>query len=145
MSVIDKANTYLAARQAYDLIHKESQATHKAMKMAEYDLIDAMLNESAPSIGLDIDGDGEKDVTISLRKQVSCSVTKENEDEIRNWLVEMNGSDEDFIVEKVHKPALLEWLRERVGEDMTDESVLPASLKFSTRPGLQVRGLNSKG
>jgi hypothetical protein len=134
MTVLEKIQTYLDARAIYDEAHATSQAAHKMMRDAEYELVDTMLSDGVPSMGLD------SGVNVSLRKQYSCSVTTANEAQIREWLVETRGDDSDFVHEKVNKPALIEWMKEQQKEP--DD--VPAFLKLNTRPGITVRGWKTR-
>lgn len=134
MTVLEKINNYLAARDAYEIIHAQSQEAHKRMREEEYVLVDTMLADGVPSMGLD------SGVNVSLRKQYGCSVTAANEAQIREWLVETQGDDSDFVHEKVNKPALLEMLKE-TGQEPDDA---PAFLKLNTRPGITVRGWKTR-
>lgn len=141
MSVKEKADLYIEARREYERAHAESQQAHAQMRSTEYDLIDAMLEDCTQSIGLEIDGSHK--VKIALTKRTSCSVTKGNQAVIRQWLTEYIGSDEDFLEEAVNKAALLEWIKSNLAADNDfNESIIPPELKFSSRPGLQVQGLN---
>ena len=134
MTVLEKINSYLEARAIYDDMHAASQAAHKTMREAEYELVDVMLSDGVPSMGLD------SGVNVSLRKQYACSVTAANETQIREWLVETRGDDSDFVHEKVNKPALVEMLKEE-GKEPDD---VPAFLKLNTRPGITVRGWKTR-
>jgi len=139
MTVLEKIQTYLLARAGYDEAHATSQAAHKVMRDAEYELVDTMLGDGVPSVGLDASAERTA-ANISLRKQYACSVTAANEAQIREWLVETKGDDSDFVHEKVNKPALIEWMKEE-GKEPDD---VPAFLKLNTRPGITVRGWKTR-
>lgn len=138
MTVLEKLDDYFAARALYDDIHAESKVAFSAWRAAEYELIEAMLKEKRPVVSEGVFGG--QHLLVSLRKQFGCSVTIENEDRIREWLTEVEGSDADFVVEKVNKPALLEHLKQRIDDALLDESEVPDFLKLSSRPGITVRG-----
>jgi hypothetical protein len=137
MTVQDKLADYYNARENYERWHELSAAGHEAMKNAEREAVDAMLNDGLKSLGL---ADGTH---VSLRKQFTCSVTVDNEAQVREWLVEVNGDDSQFVVEKVHKPALVEWLRAEFEKTM-DEGDVPDFMKMQTSPALSVRGWKSR-
>lgn len=130
MSVLEKIDGYLEARAAYEACHEASQAAYAMMKSAEYECVDGMLEEHVKSHGMD------NGVHLSLRKQFTCSVTIDNENQIREWLTEWLGDDSEYIVEKVNKPALLEMLK---AKEMEPQDA-PDFLKLSTRPGITLRG-----
>lgn len=138
MTVQEKLDDYVNARENYERWHELSASGYALMKTAEYAAVDAMLNDGIKSIGR---ADG---TNVSLRKQFTCSVTLDNEAQVREWLVEVNGDDAQFVVEKVHKPALLEWLRGEFEKTM-DEGDVPEFLKMRTSPALSVRGWKMRG
>jgi len=135
MNAKEKIDAFYEAREAYEQAHKLSGEMFAAMKDAERAAVDKMLEEGLKSMGRD---DGTH---VSLRKQYTCSVTLDNEDQVRQWLVDTNGDDAQFVVEKVHKPALLEWMREKAME----VGDVPDFLKLNTTPALSVRGWKTRG
>ena len=139
MTVLEMIEAYLTKRAAYDEAHEKSVAANAAMREAEYELVDLMLADGVPSVGLEESAERTK-ANISLRKKYSCSVTKHNEAQIREWLMETEGDDSRFIHEKVNKDALLEWMKEQ-GKEPDD---VPAFVKLTTRPGITVRGWKTR-
>jgi hypothetical protein len=134
MTIQERLEAYLEAREDYDVAHDLSSKAHARMKALETELVDEM-------VGTHTQSHGTKDgIHVSLRKQFNCSVTQANETQIRNWLNDTEGDDSQFVVEKVHKPALVEWLKQK---DYGPEDV-PDFLKLSTRPGITVRGWNTR-
>jgi hypothetical protein len=138
MTAQSKIADYYEARAYWDRVHAESSAAHTAMKRAETEAVEAMLDEDITSIGRD---DGTH---VSLRKQFLCSVTEHNEDRVREWLTEVEGDDAQFVVEKVHKPALVEWMKDKFEQAVMDEGDVPEFLKFTQRPALTVRGWKTR-
>lgn len=138
MTVQEKLDDYYNARENYERWHELSSAGYAAMKDAERAAVDAMLEEGVKSMGR---ADG---TNVSLRKQFTCSVTMDNEPQVREWLAEITGDDAPFVVEKVHKPAVLEWLRSEFEKTM-DEGDVPEFLKMQTSPALSVRGWKMRG
>lgn len=137
MNVLESIAEFYKAREDYDRAHEISVHAHALMKDAERVAVEKMLDAGTNSLGLD---DGTH---VSLRKRFSCSVTENNEDQIREWLTEVEGDDAQFIVEKVHKPALVEWMRKKFEETM-DEGDVPDFLNLNTSPALTVRGWKSR-
>ncbi len=139
MTVQTALENYYACRAHYDQVHNLSSIAHKNMKDAERLAVDAMLDEGTKSIGLD---DGTH---VSLRKQFNISVTVNNEDQIREWLTEVEGDDSEFIHEKVNKAAVVEWMKIQILEvgDL-DEGDVPDFMSFSQHPGLTVRGWKTR-
>lgn len=138
MTVLDAIDTYLNAREFYEGIHEQSQKAHKAMRAAEYELVDNMLDEGVPSVGLDTG------IHVSLRKQFQCSVTVDNEERIREWYTEKEGGDGDIVHEKVNKPALIEYLRHKFEKEDWDEESVPEHLNLTTRPSITLRGWKNR-
>jgi protoheme ferro-lyase len=139
MTVLTKIDEYLSAREFYEGIHEQSQKAHKAMRAAEYELVNEMLDEGTNNVGLDTG------IHVNLRKQFTCSVTVENEDRIREWLTEKEGDDARFVHEKVNKPAFVEWLREEILEkQQLDESDVPEFVKLTSRPSISLRGWSTR-
>ncbi len=137
MTAQDKIGAYYEARTDYDRLHAMSSAAHITMKNAEREAVNAMLEEGIKSIGQD---DGTH---VSLRKRFECSITIDNEDAVRAWLTEVEGDDAQFVVEKVHKPAVLEWMKEEFEKTM-DEGDVPDFMNFTQQPALTVRGWKTR-
>lgn len=133
MTLRDLMNRYLDARLAWDEAHAISIDMHHKMRQAEAALVEAMLAQQLKT------AKGDDGVAYNLKRSFNCSVTKDNTDAIRDWLVETEGDDEPFIEEKVSKPALTEYLKKKV-EDGVPEDSFPAWLKVSSRPTLSVPG-----
>ncbi len=138
MTVQDRLDEFYLAKENYERAHEISAQAHGIMKGAELSAVDAMLEEGVKSMGRD---DGTH---VSLRKQFQCSVTVDNEDQVREWLTEVEGDDAQFVVEKVHKPALLEWMKEKFEKAVMDEGEVPEFLKFTQHPALTVRGWKTR-
>lgn len=138
MTAKDKIAAYYEARTDYDRLHEMSSAAYITMKNAERAAVDAMLDEGIKSMGRD---DGTH---VSLRKQFTCSITVDNEDAVRSWLSEVEGDDAQFVVEKVHKPAVLEWMKEKFDAETMDEGDVPDHMSFNQHPALTVRGWKTR-
>ena len=138
MTILEAIDAFYEAREEYDRLHEMSSAAYATMKDAERAAVDKMLEEGTKSVGRD---DGTH---VSLRKQFSCSVTVDNENQVREWLTEVEGDDAQFVVEKVHKPALVEWMKKKFEGETMDEGDVPDFLNLSTSPALTVRGWKSR-
>jgi len=127
-NVKSKVATYYARREEYEQAKALSDSCYGAMKTAENELVDAMIDEGTRSIGLD---DG---TNVSLRKSLTISVTKDNFDAIRTWLRDTVGDDTDYVEEVVSKSPLLDLVK------TMDEADVPEFLRLNTRPNVNVRG-----
>lgn len=134
MSVSTAKNRYFAARRCYEDAKALANGFAADMQRAKAQLIDEMVNEGTRTIG------GEDGTTVSLRRSFTCSVTKDNYDAIREWLMDALGDDSPFVKEVVDKPSLQEKLREMVDDDGVDITTLPQFLRVSARPDVSVRG-----
>ena len=139
MNLKDKIANYYEARAAYEQAKAQADALYHQMKRDENAVVDAMLDEGTRSMGLD---DG---TNVSLRKSFTISVTKDNFDSIRSWLMDTVGDDADFVEEVVSKPALLDFLKASVDTGKMFEEDVPEFLRLSTRPTVSVRGWTKRG
>jgi metal-sulfur cluster biosynthetic enzyme len=139
MTVLETISAYLQARAVFDEAHAASQRAYKLKQDAEYELVSVMVSDGVPSINLDAT-ETRTGANIGLRKKYGCAVTKDNEAQIREWLMETEGDDSRFVHEKVNKEALLEWMKEQ-GKEPDD---VPAFIKLNTRPGITVRGWKTR-
>jgi hypothetical protein len=128
-----KIDAYYAARRDYDDKKAASNQADAERRRLERELVDYMMEHQIKSVDR---MDGTKPL---LASSVSASVTKENAEEIRAWLLETVGDDSDFMETIVSKPAVVELLKKRIKEG-DDPSDFPAFLKVDTRPTLRVNG-----
>jgi len=135
--VADLIDAYVAARDEHDRLKDLKTRAYDAQKAAETELIDAMLDQGLPQVKTD------EGLTVSLRKDMNFSCTKDNFTFIREWLREEMGDDLPYVEEVVSKSALTELLKGKI-EEGTHESEFPPFLRLSTRPGLSVRGLKAR-
>lgn len=136
LSLNDLCDTYYLARRNWDKAKEETAYRYKLMEVAKARLIDEMLAQNMRAYPR-TDG-----TLISLRRQFNVSVTKENTDQIREWLIETFGDDEPFVKEVVDKAALTAHLKEMSEHAM--QIKYPEFLHVSTRPDVSVRGWTNK-
>jgi hypothetical protein len=133
-----KIDAYYAARRDYDEKKALSNAADGERRRLERELVDYMMEHQIKSVDR---MDGTKPL---LASSVSASVTKENAEEIRQWLLETVGDDSDFMETIVSKPAVIELLKKKIKEG-DDPSDFPEFLKVDTRPTLRVNGWKGGG
>lgn len=139
MSKIEtKLDAYIRAREVHDAAYRASADAKLAKAAAEYELVDAMVDEKTRSLKRD---DG---CLFYLKNKTSCSVTQENAHQIREWLIEEEGDDREFLVEVINKEQLLEWLAAKVDGGELQQDELPEFLSYSTRPGMNVNGWKAR-
>lgn len=129
-----KIEAYYAARSSHDFAHAESAKAYDVMRAREAELVEFMLEHQLKSVSRD---DGTKP---TLCKSTSISVTKENEEQIKEWLRNTEGDDAPFLVTVPHKPAILELIKKKIETEKLDDSDFPPFLQCSTRPTLRVTG-----
>ena len=132
---------YLLARSVYEEAHKASQQAHKMWKQAEADFIDALLDSQVKTFKHLETGE-----VFGLSEHFHVSVTQNNTDLIRNWLVESEGDDAPFLTEVCDKKAVTAHVKTLVEANRQagkgDEDGLPAFLNLKTRPVLSHRNKN---
>lgn len=132
-----KIDAYYEARAAYDEAHRLSSEADALRRAKERELVDYMIEHQIQKIER---ADGTKPLLVSA---VSIACTAENSEQIRKWLVETEGDDADFMVNVLHKPAVLELVKKKIKEG-DDPSEFPAFLKCDSRPTLRVDGWKSR-
>lgn len=129
---------YYEMRSRYDVAHRASTEAHRAMKAAEAELVEAMLDEGVASMSL---ADG---TAISLRNQASISVTQANEGVVREFLMDVVGDDALYCKEVLDKPAIMEMITQRLADEDLSEDEVPAEMKLKLRPAVTVRGWSAR-
>lgn len=130
----EKIEAYYEARADYEAKAAIATDAEKLRRKLEYELIDLMMEEGVTKISLD---DG---TTPTLVKSCSASITKDNFDDIREWLRETVGDDSDYIETIVSKSAVMERVKHLLDVEKWDETDLPQFLRVSTRPTIRVTG-----
>ena len=133
MDLNDYTESLYKARIAYEDAKAEADRKHAVWRAKETELIDEMLAAHLRALPRD---DG---TSPTLKKSVACSVTKDNDEEVRKWLIEFTGDDSDFVKEAVSKPAVAELIKAKIAEGM-DPIEFPNFLNVSSRPTLVVNG-----
>ena len=128
--------TYRKARATYEEIHAESSKAHREMENAKHRLVDSLIDSGQKAVAF------EDGCSVNLRRAFRISVTKDNEWSIREWANQAVGSDKQFEKTALDKPALTEYLKERVEKGEMQASDVPDFFKLKTSPDLQVNGWN---
>lgn len=134
----EKIEAYYAARADYEAKAEIATKAEKLRRGLEYELVELMLEEGVTKISLD---DG---TTPTLVKSCSASITKDNFDDIREWLRETVGDDSDYVETVVSKPAVMERIKHLIDVEKYDETDLPSFLRVSTRPTIRITGWNKR-
>lgn len=132
-----KVEAYYAARRDYETKKASATAAEIERRRLEAELIDYMLEQGIKSWDR---SDGTKP---GLAKSTTFSCTKDNAQQIRDWLIEQVGDDKDFIETLPSKSAVGELVKKLIDKDKWDEGDFPAFLSVSTRPTLRVQGWKS--
>lgn len=129
---------YYAARERYDELDSQRKRAYALMKQREDAVVERMLDDGITKLSRD---DG---TTPYLRNVFDCSVRQDNQDDIRAWLREVEGDDMPFVVERVDKPTLKEWLRARIEDGKLAQQDIPKWLNVKSRPELSVLGWKAR-
>jgi hypothetical protein len=133
---LDKFSAYCAKRKAYDIVHAASAKAWKELNDAERELIDSMNDEGVA--GFEVKA--EEKLKVSLRRNFSIAVNKDNEYLIRDWLTETEGDVQLFTKEELNKSAISELIRQKIDAGKLEEDAVPPFFKLKTTPSLVVRG-----
>jgi hypothetical protein len=134
---LSKFDIYVVKRKAYDEIHSKSAIAWKEMQNAERELIDSMNDEGV--VGFETEGESMR-LRVSLRRNFSIAVNKDNEYLIRDWLTETEGDVQLFTKEELNKSAISELIRQKIDAGKLEEDAVPPFFKLKTTPSLVVRG-----
>lgn len=124
---------YRDARLAYEEAREHSNECERLWRIEEAKLVDVMLEEGVKSFAND---DGSKP---TLTKTVSIKCSKDNEDDVRSWLVNTVGDDADFVEEKVNRFKVQAYVKKQL-EKGIGEDEFPPMLGLNTRPSIRVYG-----
>lgn len=129
-----KFEAYAEARREYDRLNKLSSEADAARKKLEQELVDIMIEEGVKSFKI------TGGMTISLRKRFDCSVNKDNEEQVADWLQNTYGDVRQFQKLVLYKPAVVARLKEQDEDGKLDPTMVPEFLNLKTTPGVTVRG-----
>ncbi len=127
---------YCEGRKKYERAKMHADACYSDLESIKSKMIDEMLNSKIRAF----DPSNGECTRIGLRREFSCSVTKENTQQIRDWLLTQYGDDMPFVKEVVDKAALIFQLKKEVEEANFDVDDYPEFLKVSTRPNVVAYG-----
>lgn len=135
---IDTArDRYVQARLAFEIADREAKkqlAKLRGMRdVAERNLVEAMEDADKTNFAEKSTG-----LRFQTSKKFGISVTRENTDAIRAWLLDREGDDQPYIEEKVNKGEVSKLLRQVCDEEGTD--VVPDFFKLYRGVGISVVG-----
>jgi hypothetical protein len=136
---VQAQRVYYEMRQRHDVAKRTASEAYKAMKAAEAELVESMLEAGISR--LDYMNDGTK---LHFRGIVNISITEENEPAIREWLIKNYGDDNPFMLERLSKKSVSEQIKKDMEAGELHETDLPEELKFSQIPGISVTGWNDR-
>jgi hypothetical protein len=131
---LEKFRAYAIARARHDDAKKAASDAYAEQAKLEKELIDVMLEEKVKSFTL------ENGMSVGMRKRFDLSVNKDNEEQVRTWLMETEGDVEPFCKKVLYKPAVVKMLKDKAAEDKLDMTTIPEFLNLKTTPGITVRG-----
>ncbi len=138
MELNDHVALFLERKRIYDEAHRTSQEAHKAWRQAEADFIDGLLDKQVKTFKHLETGE-----VFGLSEHFGISVTQNNTDLIRNWLVENEGDDAPYLTEVCDKKAVTAHVKTLVEKnrqaDRGETDGIPDFLNLKTRPVLSHR------
>lgn len=82
----------------------------------------------------------EDGTAIHFRAQCSVSVTQDNEEEVREWLRQQYGDDEQFSKDALDKPSIIAQIKADLASGELSETEVPKDMKLTQFPGISVSG-----
>lgn len=125
---------YSEARRQHDQVEQQKKNAWAALKAAERELVDAMVEGEVTSWR---HANGQQ-VLTTRRFSIACNA--ENSDLVERWLVEELGDAEPFKVTKLDKSAVQSHIKRMCEDEGVDLETLPSFLQVSTSPTITVRG-----
>jgi hypothetical protein len=102
------------------------------MRSIERELVEEMLQKDMRAVTT---GDGTK---VHLRRYETCSVSKENEGQVRDWLREIHGDDHAFEVASLAKAAVVDYIKAQLEAGAFTETDIPDFLQYKIGQGAVV-------
>ena len=124
---------YRDARLFYEEARELANNLEAEWRVEEAKLVDMMLEEGLANFTND---DGTRP---TLTKNVTIKCNQDNEDVVREWLVDEVGDDADFVEEKVNRFKVQAHVKKLL-EGGASESDFPDALGLNTRPAIRVYG-----
>lgn len=125
---------YYAARKEAEEARRIAAEKEGISRALEQKVVDMMLENGTNSLSMD---DGTRPTLV---KRVNISVTQDNNEEVRKWLLEFVGDDTPYIVTQADKWRVHKLVKEKMEREGFDQSDFPSFLNVSTRPGIRVGG-----
>lgn len=126
---------YYEARQRADIAKRVYSEAYRAQKDAEEKLIETMMD-----LGINTMSYMEDGTAIHFRAQCSVSVTQDNEEEVREWLRQQYGDDEQFSKDALDKPSIIAQIKADLASGELSETEVPKDMKLTQFPGISVSG-----
>ena len=130
---IQKWHDYASARRSYDDAKEMASLTYKALKAAEVELVDAMLEANVTGIP------AASGARVSMRPSFTIACNAENKPLIEAWLVDTQGDAEPYKKTDLDKSAVQELIAGKVDDGAPTDS-FPAFLNVKSRPTVTVTG-----
>lgn len=130
------SESYLEKRDAYDQAYKESSLAEKEWRGAEREMIEYMTEHQVGAWK-----DHETKIKFELASRTSISITINNRQQVRDWLLMRTGDDEPYVIEVPEKDAVTKYVKELVASNRhqgdPDDKDIPSFLNLNTRPILR--------
>lgn len=134
---LTKFQVYCEKRAAYDKAHAASSKAYAEWAEAERELVDSMNDENVAGFEMKSE---ERKLKVSLRRNFSVAVNKDNEFQIREWLTDTEGDIRLFTREELNKSSISNHIRDKIAKGELNEGDVPEFFKLKTTPSVIVRG-----
>lgn len=132
------AHEYFVARKNYEDQKEAASKAHAFMNAAKGKLVEAIMDSDFRNF---TEEDGTR---VSLRRQFSVAVNQENQDDVRNWLMEKAGDYKPYQKTTLDKSAVTAFVKEQVEKGELPEFEVPAFFNLNTYPDITVAGWQNK-
>lgn len=130
----DLITTYCKLRDRYDLAKAKADEAWQAVRRAEARLSEVFAENGTESLKT---ADG---ITFALANTASLSVTRDNVDDVRDFIESLGEDSTMFLREAFDKPAIQELVLEKIADQKLDKEDIPDTLRPRFGKFLRVSG-----
>lgn len=135
--LLEQQQRYYDARTQYDIAKAESDRLEKLWRAEEEQLVERMVEANVKSVQF---ADGSKPTLV---KNVSAKCNQGNQAEVRQWLIDTEGDDSDFLKTEADRHKVNAHIKKQI-EAGADPEDYPDFLSVSVRPNVRVYGWKNR-
>lgn len=133
-----RIEAYQKARENWEAAKEVASKLYKPFYRAEQELQEAMLEARQRRV------DHDDGCQFRIDPYFGFSLTKDNTEQVYNWLMGAAGDVTPFMREVLYKPSVYEWLKKKVESGEIPETRVPKFLKLTNKPHLVVQGWDKR-